>query len=64
LESFRIRHLIGRKPSQISEGERQRVALVRSLVTKPAMLLLKEPLSALDKRSNTMILDDLYVVRI
>jgi molybdate transport system ATP-binding protein len=59
LESFRIVHLIARKPSQISGGERQRVALARSLVTNPIMLLLDEPLSALDAASKSKILDDL-----
>jgi molybdate transport system ATP-binding protein len=59
LESFRIPHLVARKPSQISGGERQRVALARSLVTNPAILLLDEPLSALDAASKSKILDDL-----
>ena len=59
LEAFRIPHLMGRKPSQISGGERQRVALARTLVTNPAMLLLDEPLSALDTGTKSKILDDL-----
>jgi molybdate transport system ATP-binding protein len=59
LESFRIPHLVGRKPNEISGGERQRVALARSLVTNPTMLLLDEPLSALDTASKSKILDDL-----
>jgi molybdate transport system ATP-binding protein len=59
LESFRIPHLVGRKPGEISGGERQRVALARALVTNPTILLLDEPLSALDTASKAKILDDL-----
>jgi molybdate transport system ATP-binding protein len=59
LESFRIANLIARKPSEISGGERQRVALARSLVTNPAALLLDEPLTALDNATKSKILDDL-----
>jgi molybdate transport system ATP-binding protein len=59
LESFRIAHLIARKPGEISGGERQRAALARSLVTNPAALLLDEPLTALDNATKSKILDDL-----
>lgn len=59
LQAFRIGHLAQRKAREISGGESQRTALARTLVTDPTVLLLDEPLAALDESTKAKIIDDL-----
>jgi molybdate transport system ATP-binding protein len=56
IELLGIAHLLTRQPARLSGGERQRIAIARALLTSPQLLLMDEPLAALDAPSKADIL--------
>lgn len=63
LETVHISELAGRQPSQLSGGQKQRVALARAIVNEPQVLLLDEPLGALDLKLRKELQVELHALQ-
>lgn len=63
LRLVELDHLADRKPAQLSGGQQQRVALARAIVNRPALLLLDEPLGALDLKLRRQMQQELKMIQ-
>ncbi len=62
LETYGLKDFVNSYPENLSGGMRQRCALIRTLATKPDILLLDEPFSALDYQTRLAVSDDVYKI--
>ena len=62
LKTYGLKEFINAYPNNLSGGMRQRVSLIRTLATKPDLLIMDEPFSALDAQSRLAVCDDVYKI--